>query len=187
MAKRQLLINLVLLVGIFFIVVFGVVTMWAEIQAESTKLSTANDEAQALETLLATQKRLASKRTELERNSDRFSLAVPLKRDVPTILTELEAITEKLGSSILLDDFAIGSDGPVEGLNVANINQLGFKVTLTGTYNNLNLFLAEIEKNLPLINIERFDFTPDITETGSFGITTFTLNAVTYYITDSHE
>ncbi|KKU82262.1 MAG: hypothetical protein UY09_C0020G0005 [Parcubacteria group bacterium GW2011_GWA2_47_8] len=185
MAKRQLLINLLLLLATFFVVVFGVVRVYAMINVESENFEMGKKEDEALRKLLQVENQLKARRAQLIENGKQFNIAVPLEQDVPTLLAELDSIAAS--KSMVLDSISLGSVSAVEGTQVGNVKALHFKINLTGLYGYFKDFLTELETNIPLINVEQYSFTPIITEAGTFGLTSFNVDATTYFITTSNN
>jgi len=180
LAKRQLLLNLIFLAGIFFVVVFGVVKFWAQIQAQSRDLKESQEQYSALNEVVNTEARLTDQKEKFRDIRSKMDLIIPRNQDMPTILTELEAMSASSG--LILDKFNIGTVQDVEDVSNKSIKQLAFRISLTGTYSNFNEFLTRTENNIPFINIQRFTFSPTITEANTFGLTTFDIDALTYFI-----
>jgi len=122
---------------------------------------------------------------------DRFNLAMPQGRDIPTLLAQLEGVAKQSGVLIQGIDF-IGSGDENNAVKQPagstaagqlglpfKVNTLQINVTLgTGSYQQLKSFIAAVEQSIRLIDLTSITFSRDSkgTESG------YVLNFKTLYL-----
>lgn len=84
----------------------------------------------------------------------RLALVVPEKKNLPGVITTIDAISSKTGTT--LGELTIGSEG--SNLGQAK-NVLSLKINLQSAYESLLNFLDHIEKNLRLIDVNSLTIT----------------------------
>ena len=121
--------------------------------------------------------------------AEKIMMALPSKEEIPNLLVSMEAISaengmllQSLGFSIQSDNtgrLAAGEEGQIAPPG-QQFKKLGLDMSLNGSYSSLKNFLASVEKNLRIIDIESIDFGASEGE-GASDIFEYSIQGVTYY------
>lgn len=115
-------------------------------------------------------------------------VAVPSDKDSPNLITELEAIANTYSvtiPSIQISD-ATSSDTAVTSAPVASNNKISVSFSTYGTYENLNLFVSAIEKDVRFMNVDSISYTSSTDQDGKISDTmTLSLQLTTYKYIDT--
>lgn len=101
--------------------------------------------------------RFVELRSEYERRYgelQRLAFVVPEKKNLPGMITTVDAISSKIGTT--LGELTIGSEGSSPG-QASNI--LSLKINIQSPYESFLNFLGHIEKNLRLIDVNSLTIT----------------------------
>ena len=105
----------------------------------------------------------------------RLEKTLPLKKDVASLFVQFQALAEKHQFRLLSVNIDDAIDRTAATTAAAGVQQLNVSLNLAGgSYVNLKEFLASIESNLRLFDINAVYFSPDSSS--------YSMNLFTYYL-----
>lgn len=138
---------------------------------------TGEEQRQTIEQLYGERARAERRKTALEKldqeKLQKISRVIPVGRDVPRLVAELEALASETGVS--LKSIAVGeTERSLTTTLPRGVRPIPLSVTVSGvTYSATKAFLAALESNLRLLDVQSFSF--------SQGVQDYTMSIQAYY------
>ncbi len=159
--KPTIKVSAALLLTLFTIIFFAAFAIRPTLITVAELIKKIEDQQQVLEQMKKKSASLASAQQEYmaaQAYLSKLAAAVPPAEDLPSIITQLEALASKhqlAYNSISLGDVTYSLDSPsTEGVQSRLIN-----LSLAGNYDSLSLYLTELIHLPRAISVESFTFT----------------------------
>lgn len=148
------------LIGISLVLVIALLYLCSQLLAPNlkksrTEVATLKSDAQLAQAKVDSFPNAESQVQNLKDTIDRINLAVPAGRDVPSVLTSVEAIAVK--NSVGLKSTQLKA---VDSSGIGLGNSLAFSVNIITDYPHLVTFIQDIENNLRLMKVDTLSITP---------------------------
>ena len=166
-------IALILVAGSFYYTWKMIIPKYTEDKTKSVSLDTSIAEAnKKLDSLKKAQTTL----TQLGDIPTQLSVAVPEDKDMPNLITELEAVAAKSG--MILPTIAV-SDGssatPAAGTTPVAVAATGNAITISiatpGTFETINSLISDLEKDIRFMNIKSVSISSATDDKGAVTMT----------------
>lgn len=178
MQKYSIFSLLAFLVAVFVIFVF-LIPQWNVIGNQRTDKINKQKYLDDLKAIVAHIDELSSIYAAAEENLEKLSLAIPSESELPNLFIQLDNIAGRNGMAIegIKFDIAKSAENSSEGVGVVKIN-----LDIKGAYPDFKKMLADIEKNVRLMDISSIDFSGTGSDTAESDLIKFTVSLNTYYL-----
>lgn len=178
MQKYSIFSLLAFLVAVFVIFIF-LIPQWNVISNQRTDKINKQKYLDELIAIVAHIDELSGIYAAAEENLEKLSLAIPSESELPNLFIQLDNIAVKNGMAIegIKFDITKNAKDTDEGMGIVKIN-----LDIKGSYSDFKKMLADIEKNVRLMDISFIDFSGTGSNTEESDLIKFTVSLNTYYI-----
>ncbi len=195
-SKFSLVSIILLVLAILFLVggiVWLVIPEYNKIFETRVEKSAKAEEIDKLNTDLEVLRGLEADQEKNKKVVEKLLTFLPDESDVPELLVQLENIAYDeagVGLPQLSFEYTDEADSrgkrariTTEGEGQTSYKALNVSSTVVGSYKNMKLYLATLERNLRLIDVTSIDFSSrPVVEDGPKDIFSYTINFKTYYL-----
>ncbi|MBD3282237.1 MAG: type 4a pilus biogenesis protein PilO [Candidatus Portnoybacteria bacterium] len=122
---------------------------------------------------------------------DRLEYILPVEKDIPNLIVQLEALAVESGLFLDSIDFfaqdkkarsrAERIRSGAEDNKVENYNTLNISLAAMGSYSALKFFMENVEKNIRIMDIQSINFSSASSGDSDVGLFNFEIKIETYY------
>lgn len=126
---------------------------------------------------------------QLKKETELTVRALPSDKDVPSFMTALDNLSREASTSVLSVQGSPGSVSTASAALLGSVStaaKIPLQVAVTGSFGNIKILMDKIAQSLPLVSIDGFVFTFELTEGTSlnsyFGNTQAVFTISSYYL-----